>query len=274
MALKFSEMAARRVDLARNLEAGFDNYKEEIAAGYETFVVPLLAEGETAPDVRFEMELMKRGVARSRQRLASFDTPILEQKHEDAQVSAEIDRRKEAVEVKLRGVRHVCRGMFGEPGVTRIGLKEEPPFSAFRLWEHGKTAKDSLARPDLGLEPVIKIETGEGVATPAAQMSTQLEPELGELGELVGNRHQANRKGADVRSRRQQALAEFDRDVRGIVRTAQGMFRLAGRHDLAERFRPLLKRIARKKKTEDEANGQTEAESAEVADKQTSTESA
>ncbi len=281
MALKFSEMAARRVDLARNLEAGFDNYKEEIAAGYNEFVVPLLAEGETAPDVRFEMELMKRGVARSRQRLASFDTPLLEQKHEDAKVSAEIDRRKVAVEGKMRGVRHVCRGMFGESGVARVGLKEEPPFSAFRLWEHGKTVKDSLVRPDLGLKPVIEIKTGEGVATPAAQMATQLEPELGELGELVGNRHQENRKGADVRSRRQRALREFDRDVRAIVRTAQGTFRLAGRDDLAERFRPLLKRISRKKKTEGEAAGQTEAaasavigeaESAEVSEKQTSTE--
>ncbi len=63
MALKFSEMAARRVDLARNLEAGFDHYSDEIAAGYEAFVVPLLEEGETAPDVRFEMELLSTRLA-------------------------------------------------------------------------------------------------------------------------------------------------------------------------------------------------------------------
>ena len=62
MAPKFSEMTALRVDLARNLEAGFDNYKEEIAAGYDRFVTPLLAEGDEPPDVRFQMELMKRGL--------------------------------------------------------------------------------------------------------------------------------------------------------------------------------------------------------------------
>ncbi len=281
MALKFSEMAARRVDLARNLEAGFDYYKQEIATGYEAFVVPLIEEGETAPDVGFEMELMKRAVARSRQRLVSFDTPLLDQKHEDAKVRAEIDRRKDAVEGKLRQVRHICRGMFGEQGVARVGLKEEPPFSAFRLWEHGKTVKDSMRKPDLGLVPLIEIDTGEGVDALTAQLATRLEPELGELGELVGNRHEENHKGADVRLRRQRAIEEFDRDVRAIVRTAQGMFRLAGRDDLAERFRPLLQRIARKvRKTEGETANQTEAaaaasgevESTEVSEQETSTE--
>ncbi len=258
MALKFSEMAARRFDLARNLEAGFDNYKEEIAAGYDEFVVPLLEEGETAPDARFQMELMKRGVVRSRQQLASFDSPLLEQQHEDAKVRAEIEERRDAVDGKVRQVRHVCRGMFGDQGVARVGLREEPPTGAYRLWEHGKTVKESLVKPDLGLKPLIVIDTGEGLATPAAQLAAQLEPELSELGELVGNRHEENRKGADVRLRRQRAIEEFDRDIRAIVRSAQGMFRLAGRDDLAERFRPLLQRVTKKKAETEEAAGDTQ----------------
>ncbi len=70
--------------------------------------------------------------------------------------------------------------------------------------------------------------------------------------------------------------------MRAIVRTAQGMFRPAGRDDLAERFRPLPQRVTRKvRETEGETAGQTEAaasaasgeaESAEVSEKETSTE--
>ncbi len=264
MALKFSEMAARRVDLARNLEAGFDNYKPEIAAGYEKFVVPLLEEGETAPDIGFEMELMKRGIARSRRQLRDYDSPLLEQKHEDAKVSARIEERRLAVEGKVRLVRHICRGMFGEKGVARVGLQEEPPHGAFRLFEHAETVKKSLENPDLGIEPLIEFETGEGVPTPAAQLAARLEPELSELGDLVGHRHEENRKSADLRSRRQSAIEQFDHDVRAIVRTAQGMFRLAGRDDLAGRFRPLLKRVTRRKQQEEteEAAGSTESAAA------------
>ncbi len=41
-------------------------------------------------------------------------------------------------------------------------------------------------------------------------------------------------------------IREFDFHVRGIVRMAQGMFRLAGRDDLARRIRPILRRVLRK----------------------------
>ncbi len=253
MATKFSELTAHRVDLARNLEAGFDNYLEEIARGYADFAAPLLEEGETAPDVGFLLELMKRGVARSRRRLSSFEGPVLDQAHEDAKVSAEIARRQKAVGAKMRLVRHICRGFYGTKGIERIGLKDEPRYASSRLYEQAKTVKESLLKPDLGLEPMLEIETGEDVATPPAQLAAELEPELSELGELVGDRHQENRKSVDVRLRRQRALGDFDREVRAIVRTAQGMFRLAGRDDLAERFRPILQKVTRRKKTEDKA---------------------
>ena len=269
MALKFSEMTALRVDLARNLEAGFDNYQEEIARGYGEFVAPLLEEGETAPDISFQVELMKRSVARSRRRLASFDSPLIEQTHEDARVRAEIELRQLAVNSKLRQLRHVCRGLFGEAGVARVGLKEEPPTSTIRLHEHAKTVKESLELLDsppsggtaLGLAPLLELDLGESVATPAVQLASQLEPELSRLGELVGDRHQENRKSADVRSRRRTAIEEFDRDIRAVVRSAQGMFRIAGRSDLAARFRPLLRRALRRtKKAEVEQGGEPQTD--------------
>ena len=146
--------------------------------------------------------------------------------------------------------------------LARVGLKREPPRAAARLHEHGATVKASLENPALGLKPLIVIETGDDVAEPHKQLASQLEPELTELGELVGGRHQENRKSADVRSQRRRVIQEFDRDVRAIVRTAQGLFRLAGRDDLAERFRPILRKISRrvdKAKAEEAAERPAEA---------------
>ena len=252
MALKFSEMTARRVDLARDLEAGFTHYLEEIAGGYGEFVAPLLEEGETAPDIRFQLQLLQRGVAQRRQHLQDLTDGIVEQSHEDAKVRSEVIERMDALDGKLRLVRHVCRGIYGSEGVNRVGLKKEPPRSASRLHEHCVTVKASLQQSDLGLEPLISIDVGEGVATPAEQMAEQLEPELSELGELVDDRHQESRKGGEVRSRRRRVIGDFDHDIRAIVRMAQGLFRLVGRDDLAERFRPLLNRVARRKTSEEE----------------------
>ncbi len=265
MAMSFSAMTARRVDLARNLEAGLDNYRQQIAAGYTDFALPLLEDGETAPELDFHLELMKRGVARSRERLQSFESPVLEQTHEEEKVRAEIDRRQDAVSSKMRLVRRICHGIYGPKGVRRLGLKEEPERGAWMLYEQGKMVKESLGKEDLGLEPLIEIATGDDVPSPEAQMAAKLEPELSELGDLVGDRHEENRKGADVRSRRRRAFEDFDRDVRAIVRTAQGLFRLAGRDDLADRFRPILQRVSRKRKTESEPETSETTETTETA---------
>ena len=273
MSVKFSEMTALRIDLARNLEAGFDTYLESIAGGYGAFVTPLLEEGQTAPDIRPHLELLKRGVAHRRERLEGLDDGVVGQSHEDAKVRAELDLRLDAVDGKLRLVRHVCRGIFGSDGVARAGLREEPPRGAWRLYEHGKTVQESLENPDLGLKPLIELDLGEGAEPPQAQLADQLEPELTELGELVGDRHQENRKGDDVRSRWRREIHDFDHDVRAIVRTTQGILRLAGRDDLAERFRPILRRSLRRiKKAEAEEAAEEQSAAAEAAATETETE--
>ena len=253
MSLKFSEMTALRVDVALNLEAGFTHYLDEMTEGYGVFVTPLLEEGETVPDIRFHLEILKRGVANGRRRLQDAAPGIIDQTHEDAKVSSSIADRMKALEGKLRQVRHMCRGIYGLGGVERLGLKQEPPRAASRIYEHAKTVKTSLLKPDLGLEPLIEIEVGEGIATPPEQMAARLEPELSELGELVDDRHQENRKSVDIRLRRQQVFRDFDSGVRAIVRTTQGLLRLAGRDDLAERFRAILRRATRRQTDAEQA---------------------
>ncbi len=125
---------------------------------------------------------------------------------------------------------------------------------------------------------MLDLAAGEDAVTPA-RLATQLEPELGQLRQFVGVRHHGRRKSADVRSRRRRKIAEFDRNVRAIVRMAQGMFRLAGRDDLARRFRPALKRILRKlddaqgqeKAAPEDANRQTDAGATASAEPETAT---
>ena len=68
-----------------------------------------------------------------------------------------------------------------------------------------------------------------------------------------------------MRSRRRRRVEEFDYAIRGIVRTTQGIFRLAGRDDLARRFRPVFHRVLRKldeakKKEQEQEQAQADAD--------------
>ena len=253
MALKFSEMIALRTNLARSIEAGFDKYLEEIAEGYGDYLTPVLADGETAPDVRLHLVLLRRWVKRHRLHIESLDDGVVEQTHDDQKVRAELYQRRDAVDSKLRLVRLTCRGVYGPESLGRIGLKGNFPRGPVRLQRFARVVKASLGNPDLGLEPLLDLGSKEGTSTPA-QLAAQLDPELSELGELLTSRHQERRKAANVRSQRQREIQEFDHHIRGIVRMAQGMFRLAGRDDLGRRFRPILRRVIRKLKVK-EADG-------------------
>ncbi len=86
---------------------------------------------------------------------------------------------------------------------------------------------------------------GDGVPAPTAQLAGQLDGQLQQLADRVKARHRERRKVVGLRLRRQILIQEFDRGIRGIVRIAQGISRLAGRDDLGRRFRPILRRTLR-----------------------------
>ncbi len=264
MTVKFSEMCTVRTDLAGRIEAAFDNYLEEIARGYGAYLKPAIYDGETELDVRHQLVLLARKVKHHRQRVESLDEGVLEQIHGDEKVRVELEQRAGGVDTKLRLVRSAYRGFYGMNNLGRVGLAGDFPRGVVRLHRHAVTVKTSLESPDLVLEPLLDLgfEDSEAEnASVAARLATQLDPELARLGELLDERHHASIKTLDARLQRQEVIREFDYHIRGIIRLAQGMFRLAGRNDLAVRIRPILRRVLRKLEDQ-EAKEQAEAEAA------------
>ncbi len=266
MAIKFSEMCAVRTDLASSIEAAFDNSLEEIAQGYGDYLTPMLEEGETAPDVELQLVLLGRKVRHHRQQVDNLDEELLEEAQGDEQVRTEIDRRTDAVDAKLRQVRSAYRGFYGRDNLGRVGLEGDFPRGAVRLHRLAVTAKGSLTSPEHDAEPLLEVDLTEKegeTSTMAVQLGAQLDPEVTQLGELLDRRHRESSRTLDARLKRRDVIREFDFHIRGIVRMAQGMFRLAGRGDLAARIRPILQRVLRKL---DDQKAKEEAEAGADAD--------
>ena len=130
-----------------------------------------------------------------------------------------------------------------------------------RLHRQAVAIKTSLESPDLVFEPLLEIDlVDQENTTVASQLASQLEPELSRLGELLDERHDETTKTLDARLKRQEVIKDFDFHIRGIVRMAQGMFRLAGRADLGVRIRPILRRVLRKLEDQEAKETETEAE--------------
>jgi hypothetical protein len=183
-------------------------------------------------------------------------------------VRAEFNLAAAALDARLRHVRSAYRGVYGLERLDRVGLEGSFPRGAVRLHRYAVVVKTSLESPDLVLEPLLDLDLAapDGESTTfAAQLAGQLDPELPRLGELLNERHHERGKTSDVRLRRQVEIRDFDHNVRGVIRMAQGMFRLAGRNDLAVRFRPILRRVLRKlDEQESPAAGETDSAPGDV----------
>ncbi len=189
--------------------------------------------------------LLRRSVRRHRLRLEEHDAKVVKQAQEIAAASAAVGESRDALDSKLRAVRSTCRGVYGQPSLPQIGVVGLFPRGAARLRRFGLTVKSNLEKPDLRLKPQIEFDLGDGVPAPAAQLAVQLDGKLRQLADRVKTRHRERRKVVGLRLRRQILIQEFDRGIRGIVRIAQGISRLAGREDLGRRFRPILRRTLR-----------------------------
>ena len=241
MAVKDSEMVARRVELAKNVSAGIDAYAAELAVGHADFLTPALGEGETVFDTRQQLDLMSRRSTQHRQTLEGLSDGVLVQTHQTDSVRFSIEKLMDVVDGRLRGIRHTVRGAFGSAAVKRVGLAGRFPAKASGLYRRGRLVQVSLRQPELALDPVLDAP-GEEPTVTLSVLADKLEPELSQLGDFVDSRHAEIRVDGGVRSRRRAAIAEFDRGISAIVLIVKGILRASGRDDLVARFRSTLRR--------------------------------
>lgn len=248
MAPQNAEMITQRTRLAWDLEATFDAYIDHGATGYEAYLAPMLEEGETLPDCRHHMTLLKRRVSRHREELEKLTGNVWDGVSENDKLSINVSSVVDAFLAKMRSVRHTTRGLFG-PDVVRVtGLKGRFPTIPDRLYHRGKLVQTNFLNPDPSWKSlIVPASEGEGsTSLTLADLAKHLEPEIDRLATFVTSRYEGNRSVQDLRALRKLAIEDFDSNIRGVVRIASGILRLAGRVDAANRFRDTLRYIRRR----------------------------
>ncbi len=236
MAVKITQMVGLRASMAQRFEIGIDAYLDEISGGYADYLAPVLEEEEAVFDTRSQLVLLRRRIAWHREALEALEQSVLEEEIGNVEIRQQIETLQQKLDAKLRSVRSLFRGTFGLKHFGRFGLQGAFPHRAKALARRAQAVKHALEYPDHGLERVLPL--GEDERTLRADMAINLEPELGSLVELLETRSpKKSSVTADVKSRRRQLVADFDYHVRAILKMIQGMFRLAGRPDLANQFR-------------------------------------
>ena len=125
MAEQLTQMILLRTELGKTVGAGIDTYLDDIVAGYDEYLAPALADGETPVDVRQHLVLLRRKSDLHVESLQGLDMGVLHQTSDTDFLRVEIDALTGEVTVKLRRVGDLARGLYGPDVLTSLALDGE-----------------------------------------------------------------------------------------------------------------------------------------------------
>jgi len=133
---------------------------------------------------------------------------------------------------------------LGSVGLQRYGLEGPTPRSPDALVTHVDGAV-KLLRAD-----VAEMEDGLGGTFATTALAESLAAALAPLADVVSQLRTENREREGALTARDRALTEWTEAYQGVASTLSGLYRLAGRRDLADRIRPNERRATGREITE------------------------
>ncbi len=213
-------------------------FARSTARALKKLVTPVQEEGRPLPDFAYAKRLLAAALERRWDRLAADDEAL-----NDAEMHrhALIDQRDGEVQVLRREVvdlRLVLRGRFGaEPAKNFSGLRGETSYDPVvlqRQADRAVTRLRDLSRP----LPAARLRTSGAMRLRwAAPVADGAEALRATVTRVIGSFKRVD----FVRLERQRALADFNDSFVTVAGWFEAVYRLVGRHDLADRVRPSKK---------------------------------
>ncbi len=233
---------------------------------------PVLADGETLPDLTATIELYGRKLESYGDAMVAADEQYLAELARFDEVEAEGREPTRKLKGKILSLRSTCEGLFGEETLGPLALDFNLAQDVRGVLRQGEIIRRRVAGSERELTSDRWIEGSLDRETSAQQ----LDPEIEEL-RVVVKRLVEQRKQVDIaKVRKDETLEEFDRHYIPIVRVLEATFRVAGKPKLADRIRPTVRQLTRNddqdQKTEPPAES-SEAPSPEASTPESSTES-
>ncbi|MEM7583547.1 MAG: hypothetical protein AAF560_09230 [Acidobacteriota bacterium] len=203
----------------------------------------VLQEGEQMPDWGFVQELHARLLDRSNARVAAIDQEHRTNLADLGQARVARNRWAKGLQSRIRALRNLFRGTYGEEALGIVGLDQPPERKALAVLRQAGHIRERLRNPELALPDLPSgfpaLEAAPHIADIEAAVAS-LEASLAAIDQqrkvvdesLVSKRHE---------------LKQHQHQYMDVARNQEAYYRLAGLDDLAERIRPFARRPRRSK---------------------------
>lgn len=130
---------------------------------------------------------------------------------------------------------------------VRFGLDGRTPRAASSMLAFAQNAVDSLRNSDESLGTL-------GIDVDTSALADQLQPALDGLADAVDTMAAEEREAEASLVKRDKVLAGWQRTYRSVARILEGVYRMAGADELADRVRPTIRRATGVDDPEDDAD--------------------
>ncbi|MCP3963965.1 MAG: hypothetical protein GY719_39535 [bacterium] len=169
------------------------------------------------------------------------------------------DEIKEQLLAAFTPARHTLENLYGSTrGFTVVGVAGSTLRDPRGLIKQVRDTVDFLEDPKVELNRTV-----EEVDVDLPAVATRLSKGADQLELVVAAHAEADKDAETTRLAKNEAIEKYDRQFFYVGRATEGLFDLAGMHDLAERVRPSIRRPGRRE--DDKGDDKPEAATSEPA---------
>ncbi len=213
------------------------------------YLSPVLAEGETLPDLAVPIELYGRRLQSFGDAMVAADEKYLAELAKLDEVQAEGVVPTRSLKGKILSLRSTCHGLFGEETLGPLALDFNLAQDVRGVLRQAEIIRERVATSERELTAKRWIEGSLNRDSSARE----LDPEIEELRVIVKRLVEQRKQVDTAKVRKDKAREDFDRNYIPIVRVLEATFRVAGEAELADRIRPTVRQLTRNDDQEQEA---------------------
>ncbi|AKF08381.1 hypothetical protein [Sandaracinus amylolyticus] len=233
-----SKQVIDRERSSRTVVATLERYAPEAGRGAHDAIRAVLELREVMPDVELMIRVAARTLERRTAELRDADRAHEHEINGDPRVRDERDRVHRGLYQRVISVRGIVQANFGDVGLKTLGLWDPSPPDPQGTLTYARNLAAALAAPSTVMPEPLIAEVGFERDALAADLRARVDVLQAAVDHVA--REESAAKG--TQSRKDAAMAAYDRTFRIATSLGMALFQLGGLEQVAERIKPSPRR--------------------------------
>lgn len=247
---KRTRQVENRIKNARSVIQSARSHGPAVAQSLTNRAAPLMAGEMNKDSVQQMFSLLASLLEAATTELDQAEEACVSEKADDVPIREQRDELAAALIGRMTRLRSVIVDRLGDGGLRTYGLTGATPRIPSEIASHANNVAQLFTNAPVNFST-------DGLSFDSTQLVPSLKAQAATLNETLAMLEREERELQDAIGRRDRVILSWTDSYQGVANTLTGLFRLAGRADLAEKVRPTARKASGEEApSEDEGEGE------------------